>query len=252
MKGAYRMLAGIFTLDPVAPRAADSAPDIASALGVDFVFKALGYGAMGVAAIVLCLSYLLVRQLAAANPPRSPDDTAWLLVQRYMRFALICTAAMVLLQIGDQMLTFYKDQKLQALERRVLSVANFTSVPEWHWDWGKGGWETKGAFIRRADGKYDFSATTLVTEYNQQPATIVEWRSTQPFDVPDDGSAIVFLGKRRVLGPQGVLDRAYAGPTDADYPTRFTLQPTWALIGKYSGPNGEGPFGNLRFSAANP
>jgi hypothetical protein len=242
----------ILAVAPGAAVVAESVPNLGDTVGVDFVLKALGYGAMGVAAIVLCLSYLLVRQLAAASPPRAADDGTLQLVQKYMRFALVCTGAMVLLQVGDQAIAIYKDNKLAALQRRVLSAENLDSVSEWHWDWGKGGWATKGTFIKRADGKYDFSATTLFEDDKVSPTTIVEWASTEPFEIPNDGSSIVFLGKRRVVGPQNILAQAFAGPTNVEYPTRFTLQPTWALLGKYSGPNGEGPFGNIRFSAANP
>jgi hypothetical protein len=102
-------------------------------MDLGFVLKALGYGAMGIAAVVLCLSYMLVRQLAAASPPRPTGDPAWLLVQKYMRFALICTCAMVVLQLSDQAIRMVLDKKLNDLAARVLSPRNFDTVPEWHW-----------------------------------------------------------------------------------------------------------------------
>ena len=241
-------MAGVFILDAAVQLDPAPVTDMGSSIGADFILKALGYGAMGVTAIVLCLSYLLVRQLATASPPA--NDQTLQLVQRYMRFGLICMGAMVLLQVGEQLVGMYKDERLAGLERRVLTAANLSSVSEWNWEWGRGGWASKGTFIKRPDGKYDFAATTMLERYGAEPIRMIEWMSSEPVDVRDDGSPIVFLGKRRVVGPQDLLDRAYAGPTNAEYSTRFTLQPTWALVGKYSGPNGEGPFGGLQFTAA--
>jgi hypothetical protein len=221
--------------------------EVTTPIDVSFVLKALGYGAMGIAAIVLCLSYLLVRQLAAANPPRPPTDGAWRLVQRYMRFALICTGAMVGLQLADQVLKIYTDKKIEALQLRVLNVSNFDSISEWHWDWAEGGWETKGTFMKVTGGKYRFSATTQFRGSGANE-TIMRWESTAPTTVSDDDSDIVFLGTREVVASGTHGASLNLGPS-AVYPTRFTLKRSWALVGTYSGPNGEGPIGNMMFYA---
>jgi hypothetical protein len=216
-------------------------------LDFDFVLKALGYGAMGVTAIVLCLSYLLVRQLASADPTRSPAAGVLELVQKYMRFALICTGAMIVLQVTDQVLRMYVDREVAALRYRVLSPERFDEISEWHWQWAEGGWETKGGFAKAASGKYRFTATTLYKGCGGNE-TIMTWESTEPISIADDGSQIVFLGKRRVVASDSLREKLKLGPP-IEYPTRFTFNRSWALTGRYSGPDGGGPFGDIMFYA---
>jgi hypothetical protein len=216
-------------------------------LDLSFVLKALGYGAMGVTAIVLCLSYLLVRQLAGATPPRAANDGTLLLVQKYMRFALICTGAMVALQVADQVVKVYADKKLQDLEGRALGGKNFDAVSEWHWHWGEGGWETKGKFIRSKEGAYKFSATTMYRGCGGNEP-IMQWDSTAPITITDDGSDIVFLGTRSVVATDSSRAQLNLGPRKV-YPTRFVFKRSWALSGSYSGPDGGGPFGDIMFYA---
>jgi hypothetical protein len=221
------------------------AADVGPIIDLSFVLKALGYGAMGVAAIVLCLSYLLVRQLAAADPPRPPNDGAWQLVQKYMRFALVCTGAMVVLQVVDQAMKIFMDRKVAQLESRVLNARNFEGITEWHWQWGQGGWDTKGTFIKENE-QYRFSATTMFKGCGTE-ARIMEWESTQPFTVADDDSDIVFLGVRKIVASDELLAKLDLGLTKMEIPTRFAFKRSWALTGKYSGPHGEGPFGDIMF-----
>jgi hypothetical protein len=216
--------------------------------GVEFVLKALGYGAMGVAAIVLCLSYLLVRQLVSSKSTGPAAAGRLQLVQKYMRFALVCTAAMVALQVADQVVKIYTDKKLLALESRVLSPQNFRAIREWHWHWGEGGWETKGAFISTDGEGYRFAATTLY-KANGNSTPIMRWESTEPVRVTEDGADIEFLGKRTVIADEALCTKLNLGPRQ-EYRTRFRFKRSFALTGTYSGGDGAGPFGDIMLYAA--
>jgi hypothetical protein len=219
----------------------------APVLDFGFILKALGYGAMGITAIVLCLSYLLVRQLVAADPPRPALDGTLVLVQKYMRFALVCTALMAVFQLTDQVMRVYTDRKLETCRKRVLSPEAFQAIGEWHWQWGEGGWETKAKFMSAQDGAFSFAATTVHKDAGGA-VPIMAWESSAPIQVSDDDTDIVFLGKRKVIAPDDLRMRLNLGPRQ-EYSTRFTLKRSFALTGSYSGPKGEGPFGDIMLYA---
>lgn len=208
------------------------------------ILQALGYGAIGVAATVIYLTYRLVQKLT--DSPQAPPIGVLELIQKYMRFTLWCTGVVVILQVSEQVVRYVVDKRYADCIDVALTAENIDRVQEWRSHWSEGQWETSARFIRNGD-VYSFTATTRHMGVDGKPE-IMKWWSDGTFAVPSDFSDIVFSGKRQVIADAALRGKLNLGPANT-YPTRFTFKRSWALSGVYAGPSGGTP-GDLILYAA--
>lgn len=208
------------------------------------ILQALGYGAIGVAATVIYLTFRLVQKLADSTQPPPPGVLD--LIQRYMKFTLWCTGVVVALQVSEQVVRYLTDKRYEGCIDVALTADNIDRVQEWRSQWAKGQWETSARFIRKGDA-YSFTATTRQMGTDGEPE-IMKWWSDGTFTIPKDFSDISFLGKRQVVGDGALRAKLNLGPANT-YATRFVFKRSWALSGIYAGPEGGSP-GDLILYAA--
>jgi hypothetical protein len=206
--------------------------------------------------VALYLSYSLVHGLL-----KTPDAPARQieLAERFMRLSLLLAAVMVVVQIGERIVTFVSDSRVEKMRADLAEAQRKLAAPpplnrrviegvtRWDWHWGEGGWETSGTF-RSDAGKYDFAATTEHVGPKGR-RRIIEWRSTKPFEIGDETTEIEFAAERKVVASREVCDELNLGPPTR-YPTRIKFKKSWSLAGVYTGLDGGGPAGDIIFYAA--
>lgn len=115
--------------------------------------------------------------------------------------------------------------------------ATLISQEGWDWQYAEEGWRSAVYFSQGIDNKLNFKARTRVVNEKGKGATVIDWESTKPFDIPAGAKEVVFEAKRKYTPAAAGLIRDVESEIGKDVVTTIRLRPQLALRGTADDPN---------------